>query len=195
MSAPSQPAALTLPRLSPSRVEAWDRCPAAYPFAHVLRLPQPVRDQRPRLLGSVAHILLERYLQETLRSGTRPPLAMVSALATALVEEGNGPDASTELIREATELVTRWVTQWAVPVEHLVAVETRAGRGRERPPRRVGGAGRLHPRPPRSGRGRAAARLWPRLEERLGQRGRGGLPRLGLENAGTSNDPDGDALR
>jgi putative RecB family exonuclease len=113
----------SLPRLSPSRLEAWDRCPAAYRFAYVLRLPQPVGDQRPRLLGSVAHALLERYLREALRSGTRPPLTTVSGLAAALVEEGDVPDASTELIREAAELVARWLTQWAVPVEHLVAVE------------------------------------------------------------------------
>jgi putative RecB family exonuclease len=113
----------SLPRLSPSRLEAWDRCPAAYRFAHVLRLPQPIGDQRPRLLGSVAHALLERYLREALRSGTRPPLTTVSGLAAALVEEGDVPDASTELIREAAELVARWLTQWAVPVEHLVAVE------------------------------------------------------------------------
>jgi putative RecB family exonuclease len=113
----------SLPRLSPSRLEAWDRCPAAYRFAHVLRLPQPIGDQRPRLLGSVAHTLLERCLREALRSRTRLPLTTVSALAAVLVEEGDVPDASTELIREAAELVTRWLTQWAVPVEHLVAVE------------------------------------------------------------------------
>jgi RecB family exonuclease len=113
----------SLPRLSPSRLEAWDRCPAAYRFAHVLRLPQPIGDQRPRLLGSVAHALLERYLREALRSRTRPPLTTVSALAAALIEEGDVPDASTTLIREAAELVTRWLTQWTVPVEHLVAVE------------------------------------------------------------------------
>ena len=116
-------AAPGLPRVSPSRLEAWDRCPAAYRFEHVLRLPQPIGDQRPRLLGSVAHALLEEYLREALRTGTRPPLATVSALAAALVEEGDVPDASTELIREAAELVTRWLAQWAVPVEHLVAVE------------------------------------------------------------------------
>jgi putative RecB family exonuclease len=113
----------SLPRLSPSRLEAWDRCPAAYRFAHVLRLPQPIGDQRPRLLGSVAHALLERYLRKALRSGTRPPLATVSTLAASLVEEGTVPDASTEVIREAAELVTGWLTLWAVPVEHLVAVE------------------------------------------------------------------------
>ena len=113
----------SLPRLSPSRLEAWDRCPAAYRFAHVLQLPQPIGDQRPRLLGSVAHALLERYLGEALRRGTRPPLTTVSGLAATLVEKGDVPDASTELIREAAELVARWLAQWVVPVEHLVAVE------------------------------------------------------------------------
>ena len=48
-------AAPALPRVSPSRLEAWDRCPAAYRFEYVLRLPQPVGDQQPRRLGSVAH--------------------------------------------------------------------------------------------------------------------------------------------
>ena len=64
-------AASALPRVSPSRLEAWDRCPAAYRFEYVLRLPQPVGDQQPRLLGSVAHRLLEDYLQEALRTGGR----------------------------------------------------------------------------------------------------------------------------
>lgn len=112
-----------LPRVSPSRLEAWDRCPAAYRFEYVLKLPQPVGDQRPRLLGSVAHALLEGYLREALRSGTCPAFATVLALATALVEEGSVPEASTDLIREATELATRWLAHWAVPVEHVVAVE------------------------------------------------------------------------
>jgi RecB family exonuclease len=112
-----------LPRLSPSRLAAWDRCPAAYRFEYVLRLPQPVGDQRPRLLGSVAHALLERYLQKALQSGTRPPLATVSALAAPLVDAGDVPDASTDLIREAAELVTGWLAHWAVPVEHLIGVE------------------------------------------------------------------------
>jgi RecB family exonuclease len=116
-------AAPGLPRVSPSRLEAWDRCPAAYRFAYVLRLPQPVGDQRPRLLGSVAHVLLEGYLQEALQSGTRPPLATVAALAVALMEEGGVPHASTDLVREAAGLVTRWLAQWTVPVESIVAVE------------------------------------------------------------------------
>ena len=70
-------AAPALPRVSPSRLEAWDRCPAAYRFEYVLRLPQPVGDQQPRRLGSVAHRLLEDYLQEALRTGGRPPLAWI----------------------------------------------------------------------------------------------------------------------
>ena len=40
-----------LPRVSPSRLEAWDRCPAAYRFEYVLGLPQPVADQAPRCSG------------------------------------------------------------------------------------------------------------------------------------------------
>ena len=166
----------SLPRLSPSRLEAWDRCPAAYRFEYVLRLPQPIGDQRPRLLGSVAHALLERYLRKALRSGTRRPLTTVSALAAVLVEEGDVPDASTELIREAAELVTRWLTLWAVPVEHLVAVEhalavDASGRhvAWEAPDAFIRGRLDLVGR-----RGAAGHRL--RLEERLGERGRGGAP-------------------
>jgi PD-(D/E)XK nuclease superfamily len=64
-------AAPGLPRVSPSRLEAWDRCPAAYRFEYVLRLPQPIGDQRPRRLGSVAHALLEDYLQEASAGPTR----------------------------------------------------------------------------------------------------------------------------
>ena len=112
-----------LPRVSPSRLEAWDRCPAAYRFEYVLRLPQPVGDQQPRLLGSVAHRLLEDYLQETVRTGARPPLARVAATAAGLLEDGGIPGAGGDLIRKAAELVSRWLTQWAVPVETIVAVE------------------------------------------------------------------------
>jgi putative RecB family exonuclease len=124
MSAEETPvAAPGLPRVSPSRLEAWDRCPAAYRFEYVLRLPQPVGDQRPRLLGSVAHALLEEYLQETLRTRERPPLDRVSAIAAELLEQGRVTDASTDLIREAATLVTHWLAQWTVPLEHVVAVE------------------------------------------------------------------------
>jgi putative RecB family exonuclease len=112
-----------LPRVSPSRLEAWDRCPAAYRFEYVLRLPQPVGDQQPRLLGSVAHRLLEDYLQETVRTGARPPLARVAATAAGLLEDGGIPGAGGDLIRKAAELVSRWLAQWAVPVETIVAVE------------------------------------------------------------------------
>jgi putative RecB family exonuclease len=124
MSAPAvQIAAEPLPRLSPSRLEAWDRCPAAYRFEYVLRLPQPVGDQRPRLLGSVAHALLEGYLQETLRTGARPPLDRVAAIAARLLEEDGVAGAGADVIREAAALVTRWLAQWTVPVESMVAVE------------------------------------------------------------------------
>ena len=115
--------ASALPRVSPSRLEAWDRCPTAYRFEYVLRLPQPVGDQQPRLLGSVAHRLLEDYLQEALRTGGRAPLAWIPSVAARLLEQGDVPDASTDLVREATELVSRWLTQWTVPVESIVAVE------------------------------------------------------------------------
>jgi RecB family exonuclease len=116
-------AAPALPRVSPSRLEAWDRCPAAYRFEYVLRLPEPMGDQQPRLLGSVAHALLEDYLQETVRTGARPPLTRVAATAAGLLEDGGIPGAGGDLIREAAELVSRWLTEWTVPVESVVAVE------------------------------------------------------------------------
>jgi RecB family exonuclease len=110
-------AAATLPRLSPSRLETWDRCPAAYRFEYVLRLQQPLGDQRTRRLGAVAHALLERYLYEALRRGTRPPVTTVPTLAAALLEQGDMPDASSDLVRQATELVSRWLAQWTVPLD------------------------------------------------------------------------------
>jgi hypothetical protein len=102
-------AASALPRLSPSRLEAWDRCPAAYRFEYVLELPQPVGDERPRLLGSVAHVLLEDYLQESLRSGAPPPLTRVGAIAARLLERDRVPQAGAAMIREAKALVTTWL--------------------------------------------------------------------------------------
>jgi RecB family exonuclease len=116
-------AAQALPRLSPSRLEAWDRCPAAYRFEYVLELPQPTGDQGPRLLGSVAHALLEEYVQETLRSGALPPLTRVGAIAAGLLERDRLFGARADAIRHATALVTTWLTQWTVPVEAMVAVE------------------------------------------------------------------------
>jgi RecB family exonuclease len=115
--------AARLARVSPSRLEAWDRCPAAYRFEYVLQLPQPVGDQRPRLLGSVAHALLEEYVQEAIRTGTRPPVGRVDAIAAAVVERSRVPQASAELTRDAAALVTRWLAQWVAPVDHVVAVE------------------------------------------------------------------------
>src|SRR6516165_8785957 len=113
-----------LPRLSPSRLEAWDRCPAAYRFEYVLRLPQPVGDQRPRLLGSVAHALVEAYGREARATGRRPPLDRLPALARDLVTQHALPDeARTALTREATALLSTWLARAVVPLEHAVAVE------------------------------------------------------------------------
>ncbi len=113
-----------LPRVSPSRLEAWDRCPAAYRFAYVLRLPQPVADQGPRLLGSVAHALVETYVREAQTTGTPPPLDRLPALARALLSGTALPEATTAgLAREATELVRAWLSRWAVPLAHTVGVE------------------------------------------------------------------------
>jgi PD-(D/E)XK nuclease superfamily len=113
-----------LPRVSPSRLEAWDRCPAAYRFEHVLRLPQLNADQRPRLLGSVAHALVEAYIREARATGTRPPLDRLPALARDLVTQHALPhEAGTALAREATALLSSWLARGVVPLEHTVAVE------------------------------------------------------------------------
>ena len=113
-----------LPRVSPSRLEAWDRCPAAYRFAHVLGLPQPVADQRPRLLGSVAHALVEAYAREARATGRRPPLDRLPALARDLVIRRAVPDeVGTALAREATALLSAWLGRGIAPLEHAVAVE------------------------------------------------------------------------
>jgi putative RecB family exonuclease len=113
-----------LPRVSPSRLEAWDRCPAAYRFAYVLRLPQPVADQTPRLLGSLAHALVETYVREAQTTRTPPPLDRLPVLARALVSREVLPEETTvALVREATALVGAWLSRWAVPLAHTVGVE------------------------------------------------------------------------
>jgi RecB family exonuclease len=100
-----QTTAETPPRASAFRFEACDRCPAAHRFGCVLRLPQPVTDQRPRLLGSVAHSLLEEYVQEVLRTGARAPVARVDAIAAELVEHGGVPVTAARN-RDATSAAT-----------------------------------------------------------------------------------------
>ena len=119
-----QTTAERLPRVSPSRLEAWDRCPAAYRFEYVLRLPQPVADQTPRLLGSVAHALVEAYVREAQTTGTPPPLDRLPALARALLSGKELSEATTAgLARQAAELVRAWLSRWAVPLTHTVGVE------------------------------------------------------------------------
>jgi putative RecB family exonuclease len=119
-----QTVAGSLPRVSPSRLEAWDRCPAAYRFEYVLRLPQPIADQRPRLLGLVAHALVEAYVREAQATGLRPPLDRLPALARELVTQHALPDeARTDLAREATALVSAWLAHGVESLEHAVAVE------------------------------------------------------------------------
>ena len=119
-----QTSAQSLPRVSPSRLEAWDRCPAAYRFEYVLQLPQPIADQRPRLLGSVAHALVEAYVREAQATGLRPPLDRLPALAQELVTQQARPDAARMgLTREAAALVSAWLAHGVGPLEHAVAVE------------------------------------------------------------------------
>jgi putative RecB family exonuclease len=121
---PAETPAERLPCVSPSRLEAWDRCPAAYRFEYVLRLAQPIADQRPRLIGSVAHALVEAYVREAQATGTRPPLDRLPALARDLVTQQTLPEeAGTALAREATALLSAWLARGVVPLEHAVAVE------------------------------------------------------------------------
>jgi RecB family exonuclease len=113
-----------LPRVSPSRLEAWDRCPAAYRFEHVLRLPQPIADQGPRLLGSVAHALVEAYVREAQATGRRPSLDRLPVLARDLVTQQAVPgEVGAALVREATALLGGWLGRGVIPLEHAVAVE------------------------------------------------------------------------
>jgi putative RecB family exonuclease len=121
-----------LPRVSPSRLDAWDRCPAAYRCAYVLGLPQPVADQSPRLLGSVAHALVATYIREAQTTGTPPPLDQLPAWARALLSGKELPEATTAgLAREATDLVRAWLSRWTVPlgqtvgIEHAIAIDVR----------------------------------------------------------------------
>jgi putative RecB family exonuclease len=117
-------AASALPRVSPSRLEAWDRCPAAFRFAYVLRLPQPVADQTPRLLGSVAHALVETYVREAWTTRTPPERDRLPVLARALLSAHGLPEAATVgLARHATELVTAWLSRVTLPLAHIVGVE------------------------------------------------------------------------
>ena len=120
-----RPTAERLPRVSPSRLEAWDRCPAAYRFEYVLRLPQPVADQRPRLLGSVAHALVEAYVREAQATGTPPPARSAPGPGTGTREPARAAGRATTagLAREATALVSAWLSRWAVPLAHTVGVE------------------------------------------------------------------------
>ena len=62
----------SLPALSPSRLEAWDRCPRAYRFEYVDRLPRSQADEYPLLLGLACHALLEAYVREALARGQPP---------------------------------------------------------------------------------------------------------------------------
>jgi RecB family exonuclease len=113
-----------LPRVSPSRLEAWDRCPAAYRFEYVLRLPQPVADQAPRLLGSVTHALVEAYVRQAQETRTSPPLDRLPALARALLARAALPDETTaSLARKAAALVSTWLSRWTVPLAHTVGIE------------------------------------------------------------------------
>ena len=117
-------AAPALPRVSPSRLEAWDRCPAAYRFEYVLRLPAtgwrsaapPPRVGGPQAPRGLPAGEPPNRSAATARLGRRDSRRGSSRRAHV-------PDCGTDLIREAAELVTRWLTQWAVPVETIVAVE------------------------------------------------------------------------
>jgi hypothetical protein len=61
------------------------------------------------LLGSLAHALLEAYLQGALGTGARPPVGRVGAIAAGLLEQNGVARASSDLIRWVAALVTQWL--------------------------------------------------------------------------------------
>lgn len=67
------------PALRASRLEAWDHCPRADRVEDVGRLPRPLADPRPRLLGEGAHGLsldrLARAMAQRLTRFIPPTLA------------------------------------------------------------------------------------------------------------------------
>lgn len=112
-----------LPALSASRLEAWDRCPRAYRFEYVDRLPVPLADQRPRLLGEVAHLLLEHYTRACLAARQPALPGRLPALARELARAERQPARGPGLYREAEALVARFLDAHPVPVAEVAAVE------------------------------------------------------------------------
>lgn len=116
---------VTLPPVSASRLEAWDRCPAAYRFEHVLRLPAPEAQCRPMFIGLAGHAIQERYVLECLAARSSRQPERLPVIAQELSNAGTIPAASTSIYREALAILTPFVEEWEVPVGEVVAVERR----------------------------------------------------------------------
>jgi hypothetical protein len=113
----------SLPALSPSRLEAWDRCPQAYRFEYVDRLPRSQADEYPLLLGLACHALLEAYVREALARGQAPGTEALGALARALHSRGAVAAATASLYREAAALLTPWLGRSTPALDRVAGVE------------------------------------------------------------------------
>jgi putative RecB family exonuclease len=113
----------SLPALSPSRLEAWDRCPQAYRFEYVDRLPRSQADEYPLLLGLTSHALLEAYVREALARGQPPGAEALGGLARTLHSRGAVPAASASLYREAAVLLTPWLGRSTLALDRVAGVE------------------------------------------------------------------------
>jgi putative RecB family exonuclease len=115
--------ASSLPPLSPSRLEAWDRCPLAYRFEYIDRLPRPQADEYPLLLGLACHALLEAYVREALARGSPPGAQALGALGQALHCRGAVPAATASLYREAAAMLTPWIGRSTLALDRVAGVE------------------------------------------------------------------------
>jgi putative RecB family exonuclease len=113
----------SLPALSPSRLEVWDRCPRAYRFEYVDRLPRSQADEYPLLLGLTSHALLEAYVREALARRQPPGAEALGALARALHSRDAVPAASASLYREAAALLTPWLGRSTLALDRVAGVE------------------------------------------------------------------------
>jgi RecB family exonuclease len=110
--------------VSPSRLEAWDRCPRAYRYEHVDRLPVPEADQRQLQLGVAAHAILEAYLRRCVEARQPRLPGPLDALAQTLYADRRRPIPA-GLWRQALHLVRPFLEDWAVPWPWVVDVERR----------------------------------------------------------------------
>ena len=111
--------------LSPSRLDAWDRCPRAYVFESVQHRPLPDADHRPRLIGLAGHAILEEDATEcgATRRGRHPD--RLPEITRALSQSDRGRGTSTGIDRDAVSLLTPVGDTWAVPIGDIGAIEHR----------------------------------------------------------------------